>query len=211
MASIKVPQITEADMLAFHNAHFLQPSTSHFTLHFLQPVDPSQPLKPPSSFSTPPATEAHPLEAEEEENYDDGLGYYPDGVKRTLTDEQIAIFRHSELERLRKERESRKIRKQTVPDMEEGELSEEEEGELSDSTPPAAAVTAPVAKKKKWKRKKRKNDNRNGDNDDEPIDLRKRTWDKVEAGLATLDYDEGEGEVMERGGEKRRRIDYGDD
>lgn len=29
---------------------------------------------------------------------DDGLGYYDDGVKRTLTDEQIAIFRHSELE-----------------------------------------------------------------------------------------------------------------
>jgi len=28
---------------------------------------------------------------------DDGLGCYPDGVKRTLTDEQIAIFRHREL------------------------------------------------------------------------------------------------------------------
>ena len=29
---------------------------------------------------------------------DDGdLGYYPDGAKRTLTDEQIAMFRHSEI------------------------------------------------------------------------------------------------------------------
>ena len=27
----------------------------------------------------------------------DELGYYPDGVKRTLTDEQIAMFRHSEV------------------------------------------------------------------------------------------------------------------
>ena len=27
----------------------------------------------------------------------DELGYYPDGVKRTLTDEQIAMFRHSEI------------------------------------------------------------------------------------------------------------------
>ena len=27
----------------------------------------------------------------------DGLGYYPDGAKRTLTDEQIAMFRHSEI------------------------------------------------------------------------------------------------------------------
>ena len=41
----------------------------------------------------------------------DGLGYYPDGVKRTLTDEQIAMFRHSEIynllrdKRLQAERE----------------------------------------------------------------------------------------------------------
>lgn len=27
---------------------------------------------------------------------EDELGYYPDGVKRTLTDDQIAMFRHSE-------------------------------------------------------------------------------------------------------------------
>jgi hypothetical protein len=37
---------------------------------------------------------------------DDGLGYYDDGVKRTLTDDQIEMFRHSELEQL--EREERK-------------------------------------------------------------------------------------------------------
>lgn len=35
----------------------------------------------------------------EEQQSDDGLGYYDDGVKRTLTDEQIAIFRHSEIQR----------------------------------------------------------------------------------------------------------------
>lgn len=33
----------------------------------------------------------------EDDDDDDGLGYYPDGVKRTLTDEQIAMFRHSEI------------------------------------------------------------------------------------------------------------------
>lgn len=33
-----------------------------------------------------------------EEYYEEGdLGYYEDGTKRTLTDEQIAIFRHSEV------------------------------------------------------------------------------------------------------------------
>ena len=31
---------------------------------------------------------------------DDGLGYYGDGVKRTLTDTQISIFRHSEIQRI---------------------------------------------------------------------------------------------------------------
>lgn len=51
------------------------------------------------------------LEEQEQENVseydgdDDGLGYYPDGVKRTLTDEQIQIFRHSEIHALLRERE----------------------------------------------------------------------------------------------------------
>lgn len=32
------------------------------------------------------------------------MGYYDDGVKRTLTDEQITMFRHSEIQTLVKER-----------------------------------------------------------------------------------------------------------
>lgn len=40
---------------------------------------------------------------------DDGLGYYEDGYKRTLTDEQVAIFRHSEIQELLKEQ--RRLRK----------------------------------------------------------------------------------------------------
>ena len=36
---------------------------------------------------------------------DDGLGYYEDGVKRTLTDEQIALFRHTEIQTIIRERE----------------------------------------------------------------------------------------------------------
>lgn len=36
---------------------------------------------------------------------EDDLGYYPDGVKRTLTDEQIRIFRHSEIHALLRERQ----------------------------------------------------------------------------------------------------------
>ncbi|KIX01766.1 uncharacterized protein Z518_09493 [Rhinocladiella mackenziei CBS 650.93] len=49
---------------------------------------------------------------------DDGLGYYEDGVKRTLTDEQVKMFRHSEIQRLlsgrraAKEKENRQKRRQ---------------------------------------------------------------------------------------------------
>ena len=39
---------------------------------------------------------------------DDGLGYYSDGVKRTLTDEQVAMFRHSEIQALLRERRHEK-------------------------------------------------------------------------------------------------------
>ncbi|KAJ5124847.1 uncharacterized protein N7515_008672 [Penicillium bovifimosum] len=35
----------------------------------------------------------------------DDLGYYPDGVKRTLTDEEIRIFRHSEIHALLRQRQ----------------------------------------------------------------------------------------------------------
>lgn len=46
----------------------------------------------------------------------DELGYYADGVKRTLTDEQIAMFRHSEIQQLLKER--RRRREQELDDRE---------------------------------------------------------------------------------------------
>lgn len=41
---------------------------------------------------------------DEQDPDDDGLGYYADGVKRTLTDEQIEIFRHSEIQTFLRER-----------------------------------------------------------------------------------------------------------
>ena len=39
---------------------------------------------------------------------EDDLGYYPDGVKRTLTDDQIAMFRHSEIYSILRERQVHK-------------------------------------------------------------------------------------------------------
>ena len=54
----------------------------------------------------------------------DGLGFYTDGVKRTLTDEQIKLFRHSEIQRLLSER--RQARREAEEAQEQAEYHEEE-------------------------------------------------------------------------------------
>lgn len=54
-----------------------------------------------------------------EDDDDDGLGYYADGVKRTLTDEQIAIFRHSEIQTLLREQRRHAAAQADVTDHEE--------------------------------------------------------------------------------------------
>jgi hypothetical protein len=183
-------------MAAFHEAHFSQLATDHFQTQFLRPEH-------------PPAENTTHNAADDEEYYeeeDDGLGYYPDGVKRTLTDEQIAIFRHSELEALRRVKESSKIRKETTnTNSEEDAAHDLSEGEVSSPTPSGATAK----KSKKRKRGKTKNKNKNI-HMGEPIDLRKRTWDVVDKGLATLDYDEENNESVETSAIQRRRISYDD-
>ena len=68
---------------------------------------------------------------------DDGLGYYPDGVKRTLTDDQIAMFRHSEIQTLLRERRRRR------ENSEGGETSHHSSRDsiqpVGDTRPPATA------------------------------------------------------------------------
>ena len=89
---------------------------------------------------------------------DDNLGYYPDGVKRTLTDDQIAMFRHSEIYSIVRERQ---VHKENL-EAEGGEESEsmgsqpeqlvkatassDEEGEVrSDNEIKDALATSPEA------------------------------------------------------------------
>ncbi|EGX92731.1 hypothetical protein CCM_04104 [Cordyceps militaris CM01] len=114
-------------------------------------------------------------EAGESWEEEDDLGYYEDGVKRTLTDEQIEIFRHSELRELERTRERSSKRLQS------GNSSEEQE--IGNGQPAITATDKPrdgKKGKKKWSKQARR----------EPKpDLRKRTWDVVEAGLDSLDYD----------------------
>lgn len=61
---------------------------------------------------------------------DQDLGYYPDGVKRTLTDAQIAIFRHTEIQEMLKAK-----RKQL--EAEALEQSEQHHDDDADSDPSA--------------------------------------------------------------------------
>lgn len=61
---------------------------------------------------------------------DDGLGWYEDGVKRTLTDEQIEMFRHTEMEQLRRREEnevegSDEMRRDAADELEDVRLPEQ--------------------------------------------------------------------------------------
>ena len=78
------------DLLTFHTRHFQK--------------------YPDREIHTAALSYAHGYSSHEaqhmfDDQEDDGLGYYEDGVKRTLTDEQIAMFRHSEVQRLSRDRQ----------------------------------------------------------------------------------------------------------
>ncbi|KAI4730804.1 hypothetical protein E4T49_01158 [Aureobasidium sp. EXF-10728] len=77
---LRIPSVTEEDLRLFHNKHF-------------------------SSLISGSSNRHYDTQVQVEETIDDdNLGYYPDGVKRTLTNAQIAIFRHSEIQLLLRER-----------------------------------------------------------------------------------------------------------
>lgn len=145
-------------MAAFHEAHFSSASLAGFQQDFVSPnLENAQNLN------------------EEYWEEDDDLGYYEDGAKRTLTDEQIEIFRHSELRELERARE----RASKLP---KSENSSEEQEKVE-----GQAAVAPVSKPREAKRGKKRS-NKQARREPKP-DLRKRTWDVVEAGLDSLDYD----------------------
>ena len=59
---------------------------------------------------------------------EDDLGYYPDGVKRTLTDEQIAMFRHSEIYAIIRQRQLQKENKDVALAEQAVDLVSEDHG-----------------------------------------------------------------------------------
>lgn len=96
-------------------------------------------------------------------------------MKRTLTDEQIEIFRHSELRELERTKDlGTKIHKSGVTS---------DETDAQDGQP----AQAPIIQARDGKKGK-KRQNKQPRREPKP-DLRKRTWDVVEAGVDSLDYD----------------------
>ena len=167
-----------------------------------------------------------------EDQDDDGLGYYEDGMKRTLTDEQIAIFRHSEIQALLRdrrnayERHKKDERNQAASAPEEGEL---DDGEIEDvlvketssssrsspcKNPPnssnATNLSEKMSKKAKKAKKAEQARQRGFFKQNIKPDLRKRTWDKVDSGIESLDYDEESAAPMPNPVAQRRRITYDD-
>ncbi|KAJ5475291.1 hypothetical protein N7539_008357 [Penicillium diatomitis] len=81
---MQIPTITLEDLQSFQATHF--PGAR-------SPLQPPYPEAADSVTSDTRSTE------------EDDLGHYPDGVKRTLTDEQIRIFRHTEVHALLRKRQ----------------------------------------------------------------------------------------------------------
>jgi hypothetical protein len=194
-----ISDYSQEDLAFFHAAHFSSTSVSHFSEHFLGPVEETRP----------------------EETEDDGLGYYEDGIKRTLTDNQIAIFRHSEIQTLLRER---RHAEEAMTDDGNGQISkpvvekegEVEDGELRDDVVVTETVTPSGAKNghqsTKKERKAHQAKQRGFFKQNIKPDLRKRTWDKVDTGVGSLDYDEESSAARVPGpASQRRRISYDDD
>ncbi|KAI1058581.1 hypothetical protein LB506_000945 [Fusarium annulatum] len=167
-----IPNIFTDDLVAFHESHFSHTAVAVFGSEFLD--SPSQ-----------DQTQDEAVDDTWEED-DDSLGYYADGVKRTLTDAQIEIFRHSELETLRKEKERAKhLRsKETAPSSEVMDLSDATH--ISTQTKNMTS-SLPTSFQSNKKRKKKKGLQR--PRPEPKPDLRKRTWDVVDKGLDSLEYD----------------------
>lgn len=165
MVSAKLTRWYQDELFAFYQAHFSDDAVAHFGGDFLNVKFKDE--------------EQEPFDEEWDE---DDLGYYEDGVKRTLTDEQIEIFRHSELQMLRRQQEKDSLKRKSNSDSSSETAIKHPEGssDLQESSLPSSF-------RSNKKRKKKGASTRQ--NAEPKPDLRKRTWDVVDKGLDTLDYD----------------------
>ncbi|GAP84397.1 hypothetical protein SAMD00023353_0702160 [Rosellinia necatrix] len=215
----EAPEVSCADIEAFYATHFSCDAIGLFEAQFLRPDL---------------AHNGNHGYGNLEEDEDDGLGYYSDGVKRTLTDEQIAIFRHSELEALRRA-EAKAPKLETTDDTESSLCTVEratvdvltgnddpvnsdalddavegsEDGEIETEKP--TLTKAEMRRQKKLRARQRRKESQKFQPEKKP-DLRKRTWDIVGAGMDSLHYDDlglsqGHGSASTT---QRKQISYDD-
>lgn len=190
----------QTDLETFHAAHFSTPLIDYFAQHFLGP-----------------AGEDLTKEA------DDNLGYYEDGIKRTLTDEQIAIFRHSEIQALLRDRRYADDAKRDddggheivgQENIEPGRRALEIDDANEEPHRLSSAHDSSMKKRHKGGRRLRKSEQarqKGWYKEKVKPDLRKRTWDKVDSGVGNLDYDEGNvAAQLQNSASQRRRISYDD-
>lgn len=200
-------------MSCFHEAHFGKAALDAFARDFLSP-DKAQPHD--EAQHDDKEEDFYDEEYYYEHEEDDGLGYYPDGVKRTLTDDQIAMFRHSELQALQRAHDKAQDDRANssdltpAPKVEEGELPD---GDTCGSEGVQTPVPVVTTKKKNKKRGSGKGKGRGRTTKDWSPDpeRRKRTWDVVETGLDGLDYGETGTSASPAGHvAQRRKITYDD-
>ncbi|KAL4883744.1 hypothetical protein BJY04DRAFT_23615 [Aspergillus karnatakaensis] len=115
MSKIHIPPISFDDLQTFQAKHFpsiagtTSTTTPTFANQYSNLQTQAQPHVQSVSYSEPQHDNTYYDEPTEEEGEEEDLdlGYYPDGAKRTLTDEQIRIFRYSEIHALLRERQVR--------------------------------------------------------------------------------------------------------
>ncbi|KAF2204203.1 hypothetical protein GQ43DRAFT_429209 [Delitschia confertaspora ATCC 74209] len=112
-----LPVVTEDDLRNFHATHF-----AHAPL-------------PKLFFSQAEAPEEGPYS-----DCDDGLGFYHDGVKRTLTDAEVLWCRNSEIQAIMKERRLAKENKEPSPGSQE--LHEKDSSSSSKTQPAPFSTTS---------------------------------------------------------------------
>lgn len=164
----------QTELYQFHEKHFSEAAITAFEKQFFHP----DPVEASEKYCrTHPLGKNSDHSKYEEEIYDeenDGLGFYPDGVKRTLTDEQIAIFRHSEMEAIRR-------------------AERKKQGQGPQSSLSAQKISANLSASDQvrgtTRHKRNRNKHKHQRKQEPKPDLRKRTWDVVEPGLDTLEYD----------------------
>ena len=180
---------------------------------------------PATTFEAQPVTEEHKA-------YDDGLGYYEDGVKRTLTDEQIAMFRHSEIQALLRDRRHKTENEDSSAEVEEDvarsvpTVAEEVDG-LAEEDEEEEYARFLEEERRQMERDAAKNKRKRSMEDTGAIRGReathRRTARELDVNLETndsLDYDEESSRPTDSGRQEgstqdlyeRRRVDYaGDD